>query len=560
MKKGSKIRVILGINGWTERGHDASACLIKGNKIVAFAEEERFSRKKHSYDSLPLMSIAYCLQESKVAVDEIDKVAYGWDIPKLYAMRKRSFVYSKEQILTQLFPPHAYTYKHLPTLEFVNHHLSHAASSYRVSGFDKSSILVLDGQGEDSSGTLAYAENWKIKTIAQIPISFSLGYMMEAACKHIGMKTSDVGKMMGLAGYGKKYQIFDNIALSKSGYFIKGFLKDKKLIGDSLDEQEKVIAQWERYFSLKYPFALLNTKFNQKHKDFALSAQKTLEEAVLHLAKLLVRKTGCRKLSIAGGVGLNCVVNGRLLSEGIVDELFVQPAANDAGVSIGAALEITHRDSGLNFPHLENVYLGPKYTDRQIQKTLHTLKIRCKKARNIHKRAAKNLARGKIVGWFQGRVEGGPRALGNRSILANPKITQMRRMVNKIKSRENWRPLSPSILEECVKDFFEKDISSPFMLLSFKVKKEKVGEIPAVVHKNLTARYQSVSRQSNKSYHALLKEFYRTTGIPVLLNTSLNINGEPIICTPEQAIKAFYASAMDCLAVGDYWITKNEKL
>lgn len=550
----------MGVNGWKERGHDASACLIKDNKIVAFAEEERFSRKKHSYDSLPLMSIAYCLQEGKVSVDEIDKVAYGWDIPRLYALRKRIFIYSKKQILTQLFSPHRYAYKRLPALEFINHHLSHAASSYRVSGFEKSSILVLDGQGEDSSGTLACAENCKIKTIAQIPISFSLGYLMEAACKHIGMKTSDAGKLMGLAGYGKEYQIFDNIALNKSGYFVKGFLKDKKLISNSLDEQEKVIAQWEKYFSLKYPLTILNTKFNQQHKDFALSVQKTLEEVVLHLAKLLVRKTGYRKLSIAGGVGLNCAANGRLLSEGIVDELFIQPVANDAGVSIGAALEIAHRDFGLDFPRLENVYLGPKYTPKQIPKTLCNLKIRCKKVRNIYERAAKDLARGKVVGWFRGRMEGGPRALGNRSILANPRIAHMREKVNKIKSRDNWRPLSPSILEECVKDFFEKDISSPFMLHSLKIRKERAGEIPAVVHKDLTARYQSVSKRSNEAFYALLKEFYKLTGVPVLLNTSLNINGEPIICTPEQAIKAFYASAMDYLAVGDYWITKNEKL
>lgn len=560
MMRKNKKAVILGVNGWKERGHDASACLIKDNKIVAFAEEERFSREKHSYDSLPLMSIVYCLQEGGVSVDDIDKVVYGWDIPKVYEIRGRKFPYSKKQILQQLFPPHLYAYKHPLALEFINHHLSHAASSYRVSGFAKSSILVLDGQGEDCSGTLACAENWKIKTIAQIPISFSLGYLMEAACKHIGMKTSDVGKLMGLAGYGKEYQIFDNIVLNKSGYFVEGFLKDKELISDSLDEQEKVIVQWEKYFSLKYPITILNTKFNQQHKNFALSVQKTLEEVVLHLAKLLVRKTGCRKLCIAGGVGLNCVANGRLLSEGIVDELFIQPAANDAGVSIGAALEIAHQDFGLDFPRLENVYLGPKYTHKQIQKTLHNLKIRCEKVRNIHKRAAEDLAQGKVIGWFRGRMEGGPRALGNRSILANPRIAQMREKVNKIKSRDNWRPLSPSILGECVKDFFEKDISSPFMLHSFKVRKERAGEIPAVVHKDLTARYQSVSKRSNKTLYALLKEFYKLTGIPVLLNTSLNINEEPIICTPERAIKAFYASAMDCLAVEDYWITKNEKL
>lgn len=572
MKKSDE-KIILGVNGWIERGHDASACLIKNNGIVAFAEEERFSRKKHSYDSLPIMSIAYCLQEGGVSVDDIYKVVYGWDIPKAYEIRGRKFPYSKKQIVQQLFPPHLYTYKHLPILEFMNHHISHAASSFRVSGFDKSSVLVLDGQGEDSSGVLAYAENGNIKIIEKMPISFSLGYMLEAACKHIRMKTSDVGKLMGLAGYGKKYQIFDNVVFSKTGYSIKGFAKDEKLIGSSLDEQEKVIAQWKKYFLSKYPlntvkkskcdvstgFRAVHMKFNRAHKDFALSAQKTLEEIIIHLTKLLIEKTGCRKLSVAGGVGLNCAANGRILSEGIADELFIQPAANDAGVSIGAALETAYRDFDLRFPSLENIYLGPWYANQQIQKTLKQCKIHYAKARNIYKLAARVLADGKIVGWFRGRMEGGPRALGNRSIIANIQTKNVRGIVNKIKSRENWRPLAPSILEEHIKDYFEQDISSRFMLQSHKIKRGKIKEIRAVVHTDFTARYQSVSEKTNKSFHTLIKEFYKITGVPVLLNTSLNINGEPIVCTPEQALAAFYASPMDCLALEDCWITKHEK-
>ncbi|RMD77551.1 hypothetical protein D6810_00660, partial [Candidatus Dojkabacteria bacterium] len=503
--KKSKKSVILGINGWMERGHDASACLLINEEIAAFAEEERFTRKRYSYNSLPINAIAYCLEEGKVSVDEIDKVVYGWNMPKTYKVRGGKFPFSGKQLLEQLFPPNLYEYTNLPPLEFIDHHLAHASSSYRLSGFDEASILVLDGQGEDCSGTLAYSKDGEIKIIAKIPISFSLGYMMEAACKHIGLRTSDAGKLMGLAGHGKKADIFDNIVLNETGYLIKDFASDKSLIKDTIDEQEQVISQWEKYFSEKYPLRIVKKSkfnslkgslvteidYNQNCKDFAYSVQKTLEEVVVHLVKYLVSKTDCRDLVIAGGIGLNCTTNGRLISEGVIDNLFVQPAANDAGVSIGAALEIAYRDFGYKFNRLENIYLGPRYTDQQILKTLNSFKISYKKVKDIYKIAAKALSEGKIVGWFQGRMEGGPRALGNRSILANPKIKDMHDIVNKIKSRENWRPLAPSILEECVNDYFEGASPSPFMLQSHRVRKEKVKEIPAVVHKDLTARYQS---------------------------------------------------------------------
>lgn len=571
--KRNKKSVILGLNGWMERGHDASACLLVDGKIVAFAEEERFTRKRYSYDSLPINAIAYCLQEGKISVEELDKVVYGWNMPKSYRIRRNKFPFSKEQILEQLFPRNLYEYKKLPPLEFIDHHLSHAASAYRLSGFSKASILVLDGQGEDASGTLAYSEDGEIKTIAKIPISFSLGYMMEAACKHIGLRTSDAGKLMGLAGYGKKADVFDNIILTETGYSVKDFVDDKALIKGSLDEQEQVISQWQGYFLRKYPLkvtkkskfsplkGLVSTEisYDQDCKNFAYSAQKTLEEVVIHLAKRLIEKTGYRDLVIAGGIGLNCTTNGRLLSEGIVENLFVQPAANDAGVSIGAALEVAHRDFGYQFKRLKSIYLGPQYTDRQIRKTLDRFKIPYKKVKDIHRLAAKALFEGKIVGWFQGRMEGGPRALGNRSILANPRIKNMHNIVNEIKSRENWRPLAPSILEECIGDYFEEATLSPFMLQSHRVKPQKAKEIPAVVHKDLTARYQSVSSDSNRAYYLLIKDFYELTGTPIVMNTSLNIGGEPLVCTPEQAIKAFYGSEIDCLALGNYWISKNEK-
>jgi len=569
--KRNKKAVILGLNGWSERGHDASACLVIGNKIIAFAEEERFTRKRYSYDSLPILSTAYCMQEADLSVDDIDFVIYGWNLPKTYKIRRSWFPFTNKQILDQIFPKNIYKYIKLPTLEFMDHHLAHAASSYRTSGFKNASILILDGQGENASGTLAYGENGEIKIISQIPISFSLGYMMEGACKYLGLRTSDAGKLMGLAGHGKNGKVFDNLVQNKSGYSITGFPKDKDMVGNSLDEQDKIIRLWRNYFLSKHPLdvkrissfdplkgnVVNGLNFNQAHKDFAFSVQKTLEETVIYLANILIAKTGCRNLVIAGGIGLNCTTNGRLISENIVDDLYILPAANDAGVSIGAALEKAHQISGFSPKRLEHIYLGPGYSNLQIKKILDEFKIPYEKSSEIYKLAAKSLAKSKIVGWFQGRMEGGPRALGNRSMLANPKIKGMHDVVNRIKSRENWRPLAPAILEEFRDEYFEKGIYSPFMLQNHKVVKEKAKEIPAVVHTNLTSRYQSVKEKTNQRYYLLIKEFYRLTGTPVILNTSFNIGGDPLVCTPEQAIKTFYSSAIDCLAIGNYWITKK---
>jgi len=568
--KNNKI-VILGLNGWFERGHDASACLIIGSEIIAFAEEERFTRRRYSFDSMPLLSTAYCLDEADINVDNIDLIVYGWDLPLEYSLRGRDLPDFKKYIISSIFPKPLYRYQKIPKIKFLNHHLAHAASSYRLSGFDNASILVLDGQGENASGTLAYAKNGKIKLICKIPISYSLGYMMEAACKFIGLKTFDAGKLMGLAGHGKKGKVFDNFIFNKLTYSLKDFPKDIDLLKDSLDEQEKIINAWIKYFESKFNFKKnkvvkfnslkgnLNTEiqFDQSQKDFAYSVQLTLEKAVIHLAKSLINFTGCKDLVIAGGIGLNCTTNGILISQKIVDDLYISPAANDAGVSMGAALEMVYKIKESKFNRLDHIFLGPKFSDIEIKKVLDKQKIYYIKVKNIEKLAAKFLSEGKIVAWFQGRMEGGPRALGNRSILANPKIGSMHYVVNEIKSRENWRPLAPSILEDYRKDYFEKSSFSPFMLQNHKVYINKAKEVPAVVHTDLTSRYQSVTKKANKKYYQLIKEFYKITKTPIILNTSFNIAGEPIVCTPDQAIRSFYSSAIDCLAIGNYWITKK---
>ncbi len=566
--------VILGLNGWYEKGHDASACLIIGNKIVAFAEEERFTRKRYSFDAMPQMSTAYCLREANVNVDELDFIVFGWDLPLKYSLRGITKCSKYEDyIINTVFPKKLYKYTKTPKIEFVNHHLSHASASYRLSGFQNASILVLDGQGENFSGTLAFARNGEIKVINEIPISFSLGYMMEAACTYLGLRTSDVGKLMGLAGYGKKGKVFDNITFNNLGYSIKDFPTDKELLHNSLDEQSKIIHIWLKYFQHKFNLKTkklthydhvhgnLNSKFcfNQKHKDFAYSVQLSLESVVIHLAKSLINFTGEKNLVIAGGIGLNCTINGILISQKIVNDLYIFPAANDAGVSVGAALEQSYQIHKTKFKRLNHIYLGPKYNNHDIQKVLDKYKIKYKKVLNIHKTAAQSLAKGKIVAWFQGRMEGGPRALGNRSILANPTIASMHKTINEIKSRENWRPLAPSFLEEYRKQYFPQGSFSPFMLQNHQIVKNKAKKIPAVIHTDLTSRYQSVTKQINKKFHNLINEFYKITGTPALLNTSFNLAGKPIVCTPSQALMSFYASAIDCLAIGDYWITKKNE-
>lgn len=569
MKK-NKI-VILGLNGWPERGHDASAALLIGNKIVAFVEEERFTRKRYSYDSLPINSIAYCLKKAKIKVDDIDRIIFGWNMPEVYKLRKQIFPYSNSELFEILFPKNLYQYKKPQKIDFLDHHLSHISSSLYLSGFDEASVLVLDGQGEDESGTMGHYKDGKLQILSKIEVAKSLGYMMEGACKYLGLRTSDAGKLMGLAGHGKKAKEFTNIVFTDFSYEIKDFPDDKEILGKDLDEQSAVISHWIKYFRKNFPLVMTkrvtynnnagliksDLVFDQTHKDFAYSVQKTLEKITIHLVKSLINETGCRNVVLSGGVALNCTTNGILISQKIVDSLYVMPATNDAGVSLGAAVYTAVNAYKYHFGKLDHIYLGNEYSDKEIEVALNKFKVRYEKPRNICKVAAKAIVNGKIIAWFQGAMEAGPRALGNRSIVANPTIRKMHVLVNEIKSRENWRPLAPSILEEYRNVYFENSSYSPFMLQNHKVKASKYMEVPAVVHKDSTSRYQSVTKSVNKKYHLLIHEFHKLTGTPIVLNTSFNIGGEPLVCTPEQAIKTFYSSAIDCLAIGDYWIEKK---
>lgn len=570
----AKKHVILGVNGWKLQGHDASACLMVDNKVVTFVEEERFIRKRYAFDVLPINAIKYCLEKNDLTLRDVDVVAFGWDKPALYKLAGLPYPFDDEKkLLEALFPFNTSVLsklKKLPDIQYIPHHLSHAASAFRVSGFEKASVLVLDGQGEYGSGALGFCDGGEIEFFKTFPVEHSLGYFIEAVCVFIGLKSSDAGKLMGLAAHGKPKYSFPEIVLEEDGYTITDIGKVQQK--GQLDKQKPIHEFWMKKLAERFPKQKIEKKYfydkkagkvqeelvlSQLTKDIAASAQRTLEDTVLHITSVLVKKTGNRDVAYAGGVALNCIANGRMLTEKFADHLYIQPAANDAGASLGAALEVAHQHKLKNFAVMDHAFWGVDYTNAEIESELKRLKISYKKMPNIALKTAQSVAKGKIVAWFQGKTEIGPRALGARSIVANPSIADMHRQLNIIKSREQWRPLAPSILAEHESEYFEAACDSPFMLLTHYVRQEKRKEVPAITHIDGTARYQSVYKRNNPKYHQMISAFKKLTGMPLVMNTSFNIGGEPIVTTPEQAIKTLFTSEIDCLAIGDFWVEKK---
>lgn len=570
--------LILGLHGWDKREHDPLACLIKDGKILAMAEEERFIRVKHAFDHLPINAASYCLKQANITLDQIDMVALGYDRKKLYDLRNIDFKLTSKEILELLLPPKYFSYSKAPILRMVDHHLSHAASAYYTSGFKEAAILVVDGQGEDCSTSLGYAKDGKIKIFKKLFIDNSLGYFYEAVGKFIGFGLHDAGKVMGLASYGKPNKFkFRNFKVSNQGYQISfdGPIKLFSKKEEEIDEQKVMITAWFKYleksfkilpreniYTYNYKNSLLEKtllNLTQRDKDLAASLQDQVERIVFHLCRLLKEKTCSENLLISGGVGLNCSLNGKINSSKIFKNVYIFPAANDAGVSAGAALYISALyDKKARFTKLDHIYLGPGYTNYQIRKILDDRKLGYKISNNICKETAQLLAKGKIIGWFQGKMEVGPRALGNRSILASPLGKSMRKKVDITKGRELWRPLAPSILNGYKDEYFENAQYSPFMLKTFQVKKDKQSLIPAVVHIDGSTRPQTVSKKVNKRFWLLINEFRKITGVPMLLNTSFNFQNEPIVCSPLNALKTFFSTSLDYLVLGDYLIRKDD--
>lgn len=557
---------VLGIVGWHTRSHDAAACLVRDGELVAAAEEERFTRKKHAYDSFPHHAARFCLDHENIGLDDVDYVAVGWNLPRHYALRRIPWEYT--DAVSLFFPREYFPRTKDPKIEYVDHHRAHASSAYRSSGFGDAAILVVDGQGEDASTSLWSGRGERIRHIASFPIKDSLGYFYETLTKFCGFGSGDPGKLMGLAAYGSPTIDFDRFFTTHSqGY---GTALPDIVFGPSRhDEQHAVADLWYPLFRTaapentpSYAFNGLSGKFERKtvltdtQRDLAASGQHTLERIMLHLAETAVREAGSQNLCIAGGVALNCTANGKILRSGTAQKIHVYPASHDAGCSAGAALELSSQLGSRTVGRQSHTYTGPAYSSAEVFDVLRSLGIKFSSRDDISARAAEAISRGKIVGWFQGGMEFGPRTLGHRSILADPRHREVRNRINKdVKSRESFRPFGPSIASDSAAKYLECSTDSPFMLFDFYVRPEKIEEFGAVTHIDGTTRPQTVGR-SDTRYYELLKQVERRIGVPAVLNTSFNGRDEPIVCTPYDAVERFFGSPLDYLVLEDFLIVK----
>ncbi|PJI41040.1 carbamoyltransferase [Ferrovibrio sp.] len=592
---------ILGISAFY---HDSAAALIEDGRIVAAAQEERFTRKKHD-SRYPKRAVDYCLEAAGIDLGDIDGVAF-YDKPFLKFERlletylsfaPRGFTSFRMAIplwlREKLFQKHllaeelkaaAPDFDWMGKLWFAEHHLSHAASAFFPSPFEEAAILTMDGVGEWATTSLGVGRGNKIEIVKEIHFPHSLGLLYSAFTYYTGFKVSSGEyKLMGLAPYGRPIHMQKIL-----GHLID--LKDDgsfRLNMDYFDYCTGLTMTSRRFNSLfGGPPRKPDEPLTQHHMDLAASVQAVLEGVVLRLTRHAVAATGLKNLCLAGGVALNCVANGRILRERVVENLWIQPAAGDAGGALGAALAAYHgykeqpRQRMATGDAMAGSYLGPAFVQADIEKRLQAVGARFDVLGDeaLIDGVAAALADGKAVGWFQGRMEFGPRALGARSILGDPRSPSMQKVLNlKVKYRESFRPFAPSVLREDVGDWFELDGDSPYMLLVAGVKPERRramteaeealfgidklnvprSDIPAVTHVDYSARIQTVHAETNPRYYQLLRRFKVLTGCPVLVNTSFNVRGEPIVGTPEDAFRCFMGSEIDVLAVGNCLLFKD---
>jgi carbamoyltransferase len=594
------------ILGFSAYYHDAAACLLIDGKLVAAAQEERFTRIKHDA-KFPKNAIEYCLKYAKLKPEDIDYIVF-YDKPFLkferifetyLAFAPRGFksfatslpvwvkdkLFQKKGILTVLSEELDKDVDWGKKLLFSEHHLSHAASAFFPSPFQEAAILTMDGVGEWTSTSLAIGQGNALAIHREIQFPHSLGLLYSAITYYCGFKVnSGEYKIMGLAPYGQP--IYANL--------IKDHLIDIKHDGsfhldmqyfDYCTELKMTNARFDALFggSARTPEGPLS----QREMDLAASIQTVTEEVVIKLAKSIQRETGLKNLCLAGGVALNCVANGKLLKEGVFDQIWIQPAAGDAGGAIGAAYGAYHLK--LNKPRtvqtpdaMSGSYLGPSYSQSDIEQRLTSIGACFTTVSHdqLIEQTAHALVKGKAVGWHQGRMEFGPRALGGRSILADPRSPAVQRLLNlKVKYRESFRPFAPSVLREDLNQWFDLDVDSPYMLLVTEVQKDQQipmteaekslfgidllniprSTIPAVTHVDYSARVQTVHTDTNLIYHKLLSRFKALTGCPVLVNTSFNVRGEPIVCTPEDAFRCLMGTEIEWLAVGNCILKKEEQ-
>jgi carbamoyltransferase len=570
----------LGINA---AFHDSSACIIRDGQLLAAAEEERFTHIKHgkrpvpfSTYELPFHAIDYCLGVAGIHMSQVDQIGYSFN-PKLmlnghsqeetialplqpsaYTKSKEwysvwdplflSFIVNAPRQLADGYPHHLQkrfmgTGAQPEKWQFVDHHLAHASSAFLPSPFNEAAVLTIDGRGEHTTTSYYVGEKNNLSLLSDVRMPNSLGLLYESVTSYLGfLHSSDEYKVMALASYGKpKYvEAFRSIIhLGDNGTY-------------TIDEYNL-----ENMFG---PARKRSDPFTEMHFDIAHSLQKVLEETVLELVQWFYNTTQQPNLCLAGGVALNCVLNAVIRDKGPFKHIWVQPAAGDAGTSLGAALWLDAQQRngpGTRF-HMEHAYWGPEYSDDEIEKFLQWTKVPYRKLANIAQEAAAILAQDKVIGWYQGRMEFGPRALGSRSILASPINASMQARLNEIKDREDFRPVAPVVLEEDAPEWFDQASYSPFMLFVYNVQPDKADKIPAVRHVDGTARIQTVNRRQHALYYDLLTEFKKLTGVPVLVNTSFNTRGEPIVCTPRDAIECFWTSPFDALVINSFLLEKEK--
>lgn len=605
------MKKVLGISAFY---HDSAAALVIGGRIIAAAQEERFTRDKHTPD-FPVQAVKYCLEEAGLELDDLDAIVF-YDKPLLKFERLLQTYYSfspkglisflkaipvwinekmflKKMIHEGLREVGTYDKRKVNML-FPEHHLSHAASAFYPSSFKESAILTIDGVGEWCTASIGLGNGEKIELVREMEFPHSVGLLYSAFTYYLGFTVnSGEYKLMGLAPYGNEFAPQTQEFISK----IKSELVDIKEDGSIWLNQRyfnyatglRMVhnQKWKDLFGVARRDA--EADLDQTHCNLAIAIQKVTEEIVIKMAKEAKRLTNSDYLCMAGGVALNCVANGKLLEENIFKEIYIQAASGDAGGALGAALAASHmyfeerRVIDYTYDQMNGTYLGPDYSEKEIQsmnKRTNAIYRKYDEFNDLATFVASRLAEGNVVGWFQGRMEFGPRALGNRSILGDARNPEMQKKLNlKIKYREGFRPFAPSVLAEDAKEYFDLQADSPYMLVVAPVKESRRVKLPenyadlplwdrlyqqrsdlqSITHLDFSARVQSVYKETNPRYHGLIQEFKKQTSYGLVVNTSFNVRGEPIVCTPYDAFRCFMSTEMDYLVIGDFVYTKTEQ-
>lgn len=583
--------IILGLNAFHG---DSSACLVVDGQLVAAAEEERFRRIKH-WAGLPTEAIKYCLQAGGVGIEQVDHIAINRN-PNANAFRKALFAFArkpclsaitdrlknagrvrnvKEDIATALGVPPALIKAQVDNIE---HHLAHLASAFFVSPFSEAAVVSVDGFGDFASVMWGTGQDNRIALADRTYFPHSLGLFYLAITQYLGFPNyGDEYKVMGLAPYGRPTEMEKMRQLVKllpQGQFeleLDYFVHHSEGVAMVWDNGEPTIGSVysDKLAELLGPVRAKDQPLSEHHWNIAASAQAMYEEAFFHLLEHVHQKTGLQRLALSGGCAMNSVANGKIFQRSAFSEVYIQSAAGDAGGAIGAAYAVWNQELGnpRGF-EMQHAYWGPEFNDSEVSELISKRSIELDTQactltyiddeQELSRRTAQAISEGKVIGWFQGRMEWGPRALGNRSILGDPRRSDMKDILNlKIKRRESFRPFAPSILRERTKDWFETDYDVPFMLQVFQIREEKRAQIPAVTHVNGSGRLQTVNSAQNPSYHSLISAFEKLTGVPIILNTSFNEN-EPVVCKPEEALDCFLRTKMDVLVLGKYYVERRQ--